>query len=551
MFKPIVKSEQLVLGNSISPIAICSLWTPAKKAAEAIDNPNYYAVIGNLYSAARGITPLLQNLLANPHITVLIITGDDRSNSAEVLIDAIAGDDIRFVHEDLVPHLTSLRQRLTVLETPFRGLSNTMGRIVDSLPPVFTTDYEPIIVTIPDPEPEERLPAQDSGFLIRGQTVADCWVKILHEILPFAKELESGYDSQHIELLNLVTVVEDEVVWPRFEDFPDFVHMSSSDTASDEAFENYWDYVESTDKRIGETYTINLNEKGQEMPLTYTYGDRLRYFFGVDQVQDVISKLNKEPISKSAVICLWSPSWDNNHSGSPCLNTLWFRIREGKLYLTVTIRSNDMFAAWPANAYTMRRLQAYVRSELEEWNFGDKYKRELDPNGDGRLAMGSLTIVSESAHLYAHSYEDAQAIVDQQYHKVFMHDLRRYDDPKGSFVISIEQEDQPYFDAPEEHAFYLKEPEYFISVRHIAPGNDGTEVGFYAGRTAEEVYRQLAEANVVTQLVHAFYLGTELQKAEWCLKHEIPYHASVSYQQDQPLDINCCATEDVSDWQSP
>ena len=56
MFNAIYKPNQLILGSGY--IAICTGWTPAKSVAAKLD-PSDYAVIGNLYSASRGINFLV------------------------------------------------------------------------------------------------------------------------------------------------------------------------------------------------------------------------------------------------------------------------------------------------------------------------------------------------------------------------------------------------------------------------------------------------------------------------------------------------------------
>ena len=76
MFQPIYKASRLVVGNPESPVAICCLWTKAKEIAKQTD-PNNYCVIGNLFSAERGLDIMVRNLLANPNINNIIITGAD------------------------------------------------------------------------------------------------------------------------------------------------------------------------------------------------------------------------------------------------------------------------------------------------------------------------------------------------------------------------------------------------------------------------------------------------------------------------------------------
>jgi thymidylate synthase len=91
----------------------------------------------------------------------------------------------------------------------------------------------------------------------------------------------------------------------------------------------------------------------------YTYGQRLRSWFGRDQIEQVIQKLIGEIDAASAVMSLWDVQ-DHDKGGSPCLNHIWIEVVDNELSLTATLRSNDMFAAWPANAMGLRALQQYI-----------------------------------------------------------------------------------------------------------------------------------------------------------------------------------------------
>jgi hypothetical protein len=86
MFEPIYKGNRLLYGNKESPTAIACLWSKKEEVAKKIDS-KYYAVMGQLYSAERGADFLIRNLLANPQITNLVITGNDFSNSGIVIQD--------------------------------------------------------------------------------------------------------------------------------------------------------------------------------------------------------------------------------------------------------------------------------------------------------------------------------------------------------------------------------------------------------------------------------------------------------------------------------
>ena len=96
---------------------------------------------------------------------------------------------------------------------------------------------------------------------------------------------------------------------------------------------------------------------------------------------------------------------DHEKGGSPCLNHIWVRVVENELSLTATLRSNDMFAAWPANAMGLRALQQYIRDQIQE-------------RSSYHLKMGPLITISQSAHIYDDTWENVDQLIKNQYSKI-------------------------------------------------------------------------------------------------------------------------------------
>ncbi|MFX1369423.1 MAG: thymidylate synthase, partial [Promethearchaeota archaeon] len=74
-----------------------------------------------------------------------------------------------------------------------------------------------------------------------------------------------------------------------------------------------------------------------------------------------------------------------------CLNHFVFMVREKFLDVSVMIRSNDMYGAWPANVFALAELLRYVAD-----------KTNLKP--------GTVTTLSVNAHIYRHDWERAGEI---------------------------------------------------------------------------------------------------------------------------------------------
>jgi thymidylate synthase len=242
----------------------------------------------------------------------------------------------------------------------------------------------------------------------------------------------------------------------------------------------------------------------QSQDLRYTYGQRLRSYFGVDQVADIIAKLVRERDSRSAVASLWDPRKDHVVGGSPCLNHIWARIVDGTAYLTAVIRSNDMYKAWPENAFALRALQAMIA-------------REVSARTGESLRLGELVILSQSAHIYDDDWDSAEHVLARHYAEIAQR-RRECRDQRGNFVIEIEGET--------------------MRVERLAAS--GEHVRYYFGDSAAGLGRELLANEVVGTVEHALYLGAELAKAEVALRHPDQF----VYTQDRALTPLVRLTED-------
>jgi thymidylate synthase len=489
LFEPLYKQNQLILGDPRSSVGIVTLWTRRSVVASRI-NSKRFAAIGQLYSGTRGINLLVRNLRYNPQIrTLFAMCKDDLSQSGIALRDFFlsgvkkaknrAGLDKWKVNSpvDAFIDLEVPKQELDLIR---RSIKLVNVNYIDEL--VEAVNSEPFGPSSPYADRArfdmreadlDAQPAEETGFLVRAPTIAQAWVQILYLIVTLGSQGDTHFAEGQRELLNLQTIITAED--PRHFDIPAFLPCTV------ETIGNYLPQV-----LTGQT----------KYDIGYTYGQRLQEHFGIKQIDAIIQKLVAEPISRSAVASLWDPKWDNQHGGSPCLNHIWVRLRGSKVFLTAIIRSNDMYNAWPQNAFSLRVLQDYVRQEVSS-------------GLHTALCLGDLTILSESAHIYMGDLEAAKAI-SARYHNTAHGNLRFNTDPRGSFVIEVDQSS------------------HMIRVEHL----DGQEhIRSYQGRDAVTLLARLIGSEYVSLRAHAGYLGRELQKAELALQ----YPELFDYVQDRPL----------------
>ncbi len=116
-------------------------------------------------------------------------------------------------------------------------------------------------------------------------------------------------------------------------------------------------------------------------------------FFKINQVEAVINKLVKQPFTRQAQMITWMPNMDLDCYDPPCLQSLWYRILEGKdgvwwLNCNIRFRSND---AWGANFMNMFGFVLFNR---------DVIAAEVARRSGKTVKLGRLNWQADSFHIY-------------------------------------------------------------------------------------------------------------------------------------------------------
>lgn len=151
------------------------------------------------------------------------------------------------------------------------------------------------------------------------------------------------------------------------------------------------------------------------------YGHRWRVAFDMDggaedgyadQLPKIVKMLKKSQEERRAVLCMWNPIWDLDRpdvKDVPCNDIVFFKIREGKLTMTVCCRSNDIaWGCYAANAVHFSFLQEYMAAMIG-------------------VPVGTYWQVSDSWHAYTERWYNLGGFNNQQYNP--------YD---GSWPVTVE-----------------------------------------------------------------------------------------------------------------
>ncbi len=463
---PLYFRDNLTFGDRDHPVAICSLWMKQTRLAEFL-SPDSYSVLANLYSKD-GLNYLLRNVLARPTIRAILLCGPDLTQSGAAFVQLmcegideqhrVLADGAQIEPEIAREAIDDFRANVRLLD--LRGVNDPakirerIAELNSSLPRGWFA--EPRVFPRSTPAADE-FPAEETGFVVRGERIVEVWVHLLAAILAFGRRDLTAYTVQQRELLDVVATIQDED--PEELDLPDWLPLRRDQL---------------------DAYYPQLLTSHRPENIAYTYGERLFDFNGRDQVSAMVEELRDARYSRRAVAGLWDPARDARSIDPPCLNLVQARVRDDNLHLTAYFRSHDVFRAWPMNAFGLRKLQAEIAQRV------------------GGCMMGDLVIVSQSAHIYADSWEAARTIT-REHAREYLKNSRLVRDPRGSFNIRIEG--------------------FQIRVDHYSP--EGNLLATLTGSTARALQRDLAF--FVSRVDHAIYLGGELAKAEFALKNNLPY----------------------------
>lgn len=125
------------------------------------------------------------------------------------------------------------------------------------------------------------------------------------------------------------------------------------------------------------------------------YGFRLINYFKINQVEKAIKELMENRTSRRVVLTMYSPEDLNKNSNDiPCNTTIYLKIKNNKLNITILNRSNDLFLGVPYNVFVFYMLQVYI---------ADKLKCDL----------GTQTHFTDSLHIYTRDLDKIKQVLEK------------------------------------------------------------------------------------------------------------------------------------------
>ena len=470
---PVYFKERLWVGDKDGDVGIATLWTPKENIVEglSLETKKRVAVVGQLYSL-RGGEYIFRNIWANPQIRYVIVIGTDLNHSSEILLDLNTRSKKLEEFLDRIPknYQNIFWKGVEMIDMRGKSIEEVNQKII-GLKKRGKLAKEKIF---PENKLQEgRFISESSMFRIEGETIGEAWLQILRLITKFGRRIPRihVYGGHERMLLNVAAVITDEdikkpKIWPYFE----------------------------FDKEQLKRYFINFFTPNRAEE-AYTYGERLfAYEVGgeiIDQVNEMTKKMLSFCHNKGAVAVLWQPAIDNfsirKPWRTPCLTLVQGVCLHNNFFLTAYFRSNDMFGAWPQNAFALRKLQSEIAYKL-----GKK--------------TGDLTIISSCAFIDETDLAVAEKKVvgnNQMFCKF---------EPRGSLLVEVKGKEIVVTQVTKEGRTLA---EFRVN---------GKET-----KAAEKIIDQLLQHEVISRVDHAIDIGVQIGRAEDAIK------AGLIFEQDKNL----------------
>ena len=508
-------------------VAVTFLWTMRDAVLPNLEKENL-ALATNFYTPA-GLQGMIRNILGNPFIKYIIMMGEEYSSKAEgdkiselTSANAIRAFFAKGVNDDRkmegfesavyfdknipLELLEEIRKNVELIDLnktmPNAGLNEKIqeaNRLIKTLerkepfldrPQIF--DYESV---------EESFPYEGGPIIVHGNNIPDAWIKMVYNINRYGRKnlMNANTDRWVKEINNMVVVIHN----PQDRDLsvnPFLVPLTI------EKIEAYEKEILSPLLPEGKAYTYGNELRAYDYPSAKEIKELVNsqeykdFEFGqgnwldknvsykedyceINQIEDIIDVLKRDPYSKACVAITWHPSKElmRKHKSSPCLVFLQAIIQDEKLNLTIFFRSHEMIQGWPENAYGCAAIQEEIAKAVG-----------IEP--------GILTIISGSAHIYNNYYQQVEEMLSKY------NSILNCNDSRGNYQIKIQGD------------------EIILALLHPETGKILEEI---KGKSAYEIKDKISLHGLETG--HAIYIGTELAMAEMAIKD------GLNYEQDETI----------------
>lgn len=414
-------SDDVIMGNDSSPIAICFAYTwkedyPPKEIKNFAQKISNYAAITGFWRTTNGGRYAFSNILANPNINKIIVVVFGAKDNGHLLADSLTNLWKNGFNEKGII-IGSKAPNPKFEQVPFDGLERIRKQCdLLVLKNLKETDFELIeeVINACIQEPRNSRNKNEFASLEYYSTYRND--ELIYDDgarfdVPFIIDLSSSARKVVFEEKSFITSVGSSIQAKNLSDgiiqVASYIFKNGSSFYDERGILNIESRsftltvinpLEEIPENFDEVY-INkyvdefMNGKGENLDeFAYTYHNRIFKKWG-NQVDKAIEILKKSPNTRRCLISLWDQTIDLNNPNAPCLDFIWFVLRNETLELHATYRSHHLATitedgklmrgegALVPNLYALGTLQKHVADSI-------------------RKKRGPLILNDYSGHLY-------------------------------------------------------------------------------------------------------------------------------------------------------
>lgn len=414
-------SDDVIIGNPSSPIAICFIYTwPQDYAPKDIRTfgvrlSNYAALTG-YWRTTNGGKYAFANILSNPNINKILVLVFGQKDNGHLLVNALTNmwqygtNEYGIINNCKAPNpkfeqvpVEGLKRVVKQADLLIlRNLSDNDFEMIETVVKTFIQEPDNAISASNFKELEFYTNHKNNDLLYDdGARYEEPYFIDLTSSAKNVTFEEKNLDSaigQSIQANNLADAIE-LVASYVFKNGSTFVDMRGIMNIESRSFTlTVMDPLQAIPKGFDEKYIekyvaefMDGKSDGQDA-FTYTYHERIFKRWG-NQAEKAINVLKQDNNTRRCLITLWDPAEDLGNSNPPCLDFIWFVIRAGRLELHATYRSHHLATvtkegklmagegALVPNLYALGTLQEMIAKEVG-------------------VARGPLVLNDYSGHLY-------------------------------------------------------------------------------------------------------------------------------------------------------
>ena len=212
---------------------------------------------------------------------------------------------------------------------------------------------------------------------IEATEIDEAYLKLVSKVLNEGEMVRDERGHKTLELMNIITEIIQPIPYSP-------VNLPIYELINPQ-FNTFWK-GERLEKYCKELVSPERNG------FIYTYGNRYRDWFGVDQIQCAVDRLNNCESTRRAISTTWDCKTDTINNEVPCMILVDFKVRHNKLQTTALWRSHDVGQAWYPNVVGLAYLAQYV---------GHYTNKEV----------GGITVQSISGHIYENDIQVVKELI--------------------------------------------------------------------------------------------------------------------------------------------